>query len=70
MNRPHVNSAGSKTPTLPPSLGLWFSQSKRPGQGEGLICCEGGGDFKQVSEGRGGEDLRQLLGDFGAETAC
>ena len=57
VNRPHVYHAGNKRSTTPPSLGFWFSRSKHsfPPRGRSENHCEGGGDFKQPEEGRGGE---------------
>lgn len=44
-----MHRVGNKGSTIPPSLGFWFSEGRSENH------CEGGGDSKQLEEGRGGE---------------
>ena len=61
-----MNSAGSKMPTIPPSLGLWFSQSKCPHRGEdlktaarmeGILSSRGKEEEGRLEVAVGGEEL-------------
>ena len=77
VNRPHVYRPGNKRPTIPPSLGFWFSQSKHSHQGEDLkttVRMEGilsswrrGGETCSGGWGRRTLGLRLLAQQRGCE---